>query len=222
MISEGVNLLKYAIIGGEIISNEVNGLLKNISERHVMLLKPLFNANDEVFKKSGKLLNPDDFLRVCTLIFPDLDVKTFDLIIATIELDSFYKASCNLLTCISDLPNIPGSHALVMQILNNKLEITKVILQGLLISLSKLPIADLSFEKVFQELTRLIILLKGTDNFQLLSQLFRQLYTIDSGKFGLLLEDVEIKQREEIATIVELIIQEVRVQQFHLIRTLMI
>lgn len=202
LISEGVNLLKYAIIGGEIISNEVNGLLKNISERHVMLLKPLFNANDEVFKKSGKLLNPDDFLRVCTLIFPDLDVKTFDLIIVTIELDSFYKASCNLLTCISDLPNIPGSHALVMQILNNKLEITKVILQGLLISLSKLPIADLSFEKVFQELTRLIILLKGTDNFQLLSQLFRQLYTIDSGKFGLLLEDVEIKQREEIATIV--------------------
>lgn len=202
LIEEGINLLKFAIIGGEDIPNEVNGLLKNISEKHVMLMKPLFNANDEVFKKSGKLLNTDDFLRVCALIFPDLDDKTFDLIIATIELAPFYRSSCNLLTCISDLPNIPGTHALVMQILNTKLEITKVILQGLLISLSKLPITDVSFEKVFQELTRLIILLKGTDNFQLLSQLFRQLYTIDSNKFGLLLEDVEVKLREEISIIV--------------------
>ncbi|RCK56260.1 Protein STU1 [Candida viswanathii] len=202
LIAEGINLLKYAIISGEDIPDEVNGMLKKISERHVLLMKPLFNANDKVFKKAGKLLHADDFLRVCMLIFPGLDDNTFDLIIATIELDVFYRASCSLLTCISDLPNIPGSHALVMQILNHKLEITKVVLQGLLISLSKLPIADIQFENIFQELTRLIILLKGTDNFQLLSQLFRQLYTIDSNKFVLLLEDVEIKLREEIAIIV--------------------
>ena len=83
-----------------------------------------------------------------------------------------------------------------MQISNQKLTITKLILQALLIALSKHAVTDVQFGEIFQELVKLIIVLKATDYYSLLCQLFRQLYTIDSNKFSLLVEDVEGKQEE--------------------------
>ena len=52
LIKEGINLLKYAIIGKENLPSEINSLLKSISEKHVQFMKPLFTSNDYTFKNS--------------------------------------------------------------------------------------------------------------------------------------------------------------------------
>lgn len=202
LIKEGINLLKYAIIGKENLPSEINSLLKGISEKHVQIMKPLFTSNDYTFKKSALLLLPDDFLRVCALVFDEFDETVINLIIQCVDVLTFYESACNLLTLVADTPNIPGSHAFVMQISNQKLLITKLILQALLIALSKLAVTDVQFGEIFQELVKLIIVLKATDHYSLLCQLFRQLYTIDSSKFSLLVEDVEGKLKEEVEFIV--------------------
>lgn len=202
LIKEGINLLKYAIIGKENLPSEINSLLKSISEKHVQFMKPLFTSNDYTFKKAALLLLPDDFLRVCALVFDEFDEAVISLIIQCIDVLTFYESACNLLTLVADTPNIPGSHALVMQISNQKLTITKLILQALLIALSKHAVTDVQFGEIFQELVKLIIVLKATDYYSLLCQLFRQLYTIDSNKFSLLVEDVEGKLKEEVEFIV--------------------
>ncbi|KAL6453369.1 STU1 Protein STU1 [Candida maltosa Xu316] len=202
LLKEGIDLLKYAIIAKEPIPEEVKPSLKRISEKYVFCMKPLFTTNDHAFKTVASLLLPFDFLRICSVIFPEFDDKTFDLILDCIDVSTFYDCACRLLTCVIDSPNIPGSHAFVLQIVNHKMDITRSIMSGLLISLTKLPVTDVQFDHVFRELVNLIVQLKDSDNYLLLSQLFLQLYTINSSKFAMLLEDVEQKQKEEICTII--------------------
>ena len=122
--------------------------------------------------------------------FDEFDEAVISLIIQCIDVLTFYESALQPLT-LADTPNIPGVMPLVMQISNQKLTITKLILQALLIALSKHAVTDVQFGEIFQELVKLIIVLKATDYYSLLCQLFRQLYTIDGNKFSLLVEDVE-------------------------------
>ncbi|KAI3405856.2 STU1 [Candida oxycetoniae] len=203
-IMEGVNLLKYAIIGNEDFtsSHVVKSRLKYISEKDVSLLKPLLTFNDLVFKKSSKLFTTDDFVRICALVFKGSDERILDLITSCIEVPIFFQASLQLLASTVDSPEIVGSHNLKLQISAYQMEIAKSVLEFLSILLTKIVVTDVQFGDLLSELFRSVLVFKSTEVYDILKQLFCQLYTIDSSRFISLLEDTEIDLREEIELIV--------------------
>ncbi|CAI5756715.1 unnamed protein product [Candida verbasci] len=202
IISEGVGLLKYSIIGKVTLPEETKEVLQKLSNLHPQLLKPIFASGDSVFKKSSALFDPNDFIRICSFIFPNPDEKTLELITSCIEIPQFYQSSIYLLTCIIDAPRILGSQEFMTQMTNHKFEMTSFILTALSISLNKLSIEVVQFAALLNELIRSIKILKASSCYGLLSQLFCQLYSIDSENFMDISQATEETLKEEIESIV--------------------
>ncbi|RLV92654.1 Protein STU1 [Spathaspora sp. JA1] len=205
VIIEGINLLKFAVTQ-EQLPKQVRDSLKQISIQQPMLLKPLFMANDKTFKASATLFSINDFIRLCCLIFPEVDSKTVDLILACVsDIDSYYDTCINLLTNVANTTTtIYETQDLIMQLIKYKQEIAKSIMQIISISLGKVPIADVYFSKLLAGLFDLIILFKMTDNYQLCCQLIKQLYSINNIAFLGAMEQIDDNTREEIEIIVGL------------------
>lgn len=201
---EGVNLLKYAIISKEDVSNAhaLKSRLRYISEKDPMALKQLFSSNDYVFKTAAKLFSLDDFVRVCSIIFTEIDQRVYELMTSNVGFDKFYNAEVQLLSTVIDSPNIPGSSAFKFLVSTYQFKIAKLIFQTFLIALTKTTFTDVQFGELFQELVRLIVVLKGLEAYFDLKQLFCQLYAIDSNRFTQLLDEVEFAMKDEVELIV--------------------
>ncbi|EGW35203.1 uncharacterized protein SPAPADRAFT_132669 [Spathaspora passalidarum NRRL Y-27907] len=201
VVVEGISLLKFAVTQEE-LPKQVRDSLKRISIKQPFLLKPLFMANDKTFKASAKLFSPSDFLRLCSLLFPEVDAKTVDLIISCTDVDTFYDSAISLLLNVADTSHFYESQDLIMQLVKHKTEIARSIMQILSISLGRAPIADVYFSKFLAALFDLVISFKMTDNYQLCCQLVRQLYATNNMKFLTAVEQVDQSTREEIEYIV--------------------
>lgn len=203
-LTEGVKLLKYAIISKEDVSNAhaLKSRLRYISEKNPMVLKQLFTSNDYVFKTAAKLLSLDDFVRVYSIVFPEIDQRIYELAAFDVAFDDFYNAELQLLGTVIDSPNIPGSTCFKFLISTYQFKIAKLVLQTFLIALTKTVFTDVQFGELFQELVRLIVVLKGLEAYADLKQLFCQLYAIDSNRFTQLLDEAEFSVKDEVELIV--------------------
>ncbi|KAI5958077.1 STU1 [Candida theae] len=203
-LMEGVSLLKYAIISKEDVSNAhaLKSRLRYISEKDPMVLKQLFSSNDYVFKTAAKLFTLDDFVRVCSIIFVEVDQRVYELMTGDIAFNDFFNEQISLLGTVIDSPAIAGSTNFKFLISSYQFKIAKSIFQTFSIALTKVKLTDVQFGELFQEMVRSISVLKGSEAHTNLKQLFCQLYAIDSYKFTQLLDEAEFAMKDEVESIV--------------------
>ncbi|ODV77511.1 uncharacterized protein CANTADRAFT_55826 [Suhomyces tanzawaensis NRRL Y-17324] len=202
LIEEGVNLLKYAILGNEDLSTEINGLLRKISIRDPYLLGPLFLSGDNLFRRSYQFFSPEDFLRICCiLIEPSTDQK-IESIISLISADQIYDSVTRLLSYTISTSNILDDDELTIQIIRFKSSIIKMAVSFLLVSLDRIPISDSNFLKLCTNLLELVSLLKSTEVYPVFSSLMVKLHTINPILYTSELELVDESTKEEVELLV--------------------
>ncbi|CUM63996.1 uncharacterized protein PRCAT00001584001 [Priceomyces carsonii] len=185
LVIEGVNLLKYAVMGDEDLSSDINEMLRKISIRQPHLLEPLFLTTDNLFKRTSQFLKPDDYIRTCCILKSPIENKTVDLLISAVNVDDLYESMNRLLSYAVSVSNILDDDGeLTMLIIKYKSIIILLIIQLLLKGLDKIPITDRHFLKLTSNLLDLIGLLRYTDIFPMFSSLLGKLYSINPTLFG--------------------------------------
>ncbi|KAK6456751.1 putative mitotic spindle protein [Scheffersomyces xylosifermentans] len=202
LITEGINLLKYAIMGEEDLSVDINGLLRKISLRQPNLLSPIIVSNDHLFKRSIQFFSTEDFLRVCSILLNPIERRNIELIISLLEVDDLYEAVVQLLSYTISTSNILGDDELTMQIIRYKSTILQSVVDILRLSLEKIPIRDSYFSKLTSNLLELVSILKSTEIYPSFSKLLTSLYSINATLFFSELEIVDKSTREEVEFIV--------------------
>ncbi|SGZ48825.1 CIC11C00000001197 [Sungouiella intermedia] len=154
-IREGVNLLRYALIGDEDISKEIKQTLRKVSISNTEMLRPLFEEGESLFKKACRLFQIDDFFRIIAILLP-VSTKNLDLILSLFEVEQIYDSINTLLSYVADLDNIVDEKLLVMQIIKYKSKILDMLVQFLNKVILKMPISDLKFAKLTANLVELV------------------------------------------------------------------
>lgn len=201
-ITEGINLLKYAIMGEEDLSSEVNGLLKKISVRNQDLLKPLFLSTDNLFKKTYQFFLFEDFFRVCCILIHTIDTRLVDLIVSIAGVDDIYESAIKLISYTTNLGNIIDDSDLTMQIIRFKSIIVRLIIEFLNQGLDKIPISDSYFLKLVTNLFELVSLVKSTGLYKSFCELLIKLYSINPTLFTSELQMIATSTREEVEYVV--------------------
>lgn len=201
LISEGISLLKYAIMGEEDLSSEVNGLLKNISIRNPDMLKPLFLSTDNLFKKTYQFFEMDDFFRVCSILIEPITEKTVDMIISIAQSGDIYESSIKLISYSTSLGSIDDSD-LTMQVIRYKSIIVRLIINFLKIGLDKIPISDSCFLKLVTHIFELVNLLKSTGLYKSFSELLVKLHSMNPTLFISELGMATTSTKEEVEFVV--------------------
>lgn len=202
LILDGVNLLKYAIMGEEDLSSEINALLKKISVRQPKLLQPLFLTTDNLFKKSYQFFLPEDFFRICSILLNPINEKYVDLIISVVPIDDIYNSVIKLLSFTVNVSNIIDDDELTMQIIMYKSTIIQMIISFLEIALNKVPISDSYFMKLSSNIFELQDILKSTDIYEAYSTILSKLYSINASLFISELELTDSLTKEEVESLV--------------------
>ncbi|KAG2732554.1 hypothetical protein G9P44_004971 [Scheffersomyces stipitis] len=202
LIKEGINLLKYAIMGEEELSPEITSLLKSISLRQPKLLEPLLLSNDNLFKRSFQFFSAEDFLRICSIVINPIEGRTIELLISMMTVDELYESIIKLLSYSINTANILGDDELTMQVIKYKSSIIQLIVVFLQSSLEKIPIRDSYFSKVTSNFLELVSILKSTDIYPEFSKLLAKLYSINIALFVSELDLVDINTKEEVEYIV--------------------
>lgn len=197
---EGVNMLKYAIMCNEELSDETSTLLRKVSIEHPETLKDLL-LGESLFKKSCKYFEPEDLIRLCSLLL-DASDDTVQLLISVLEVDDIYKSSATILSYIANISNIIDDGQLTMQIIKHKAAMTNMLLELLHKCLDRIPINDGQFIKLVTVLFELINLLQLDDSFTSLSVLFKQLFSINSTLFSTELQMVNDITKDEVERII--------------------
>lgn len=195
---EGINLLKYAILGDEDLSHDVNGLLEKISFSDVEILRPLFLTSDELFKKSHKFFKAEDFLRVAFLLIEPMESKHIDTLINIFEVSELYDCVIKLISYTTSLSNLIDNSDLTMQIIRFKSVLIRLIILFLEKALDKAPINDSLFLMLVANLFELVSLLKATALYDVFCELLAKLYSINPTLFTSELQGVSSFLREEI------------------------
>lgn len=201
-IAEGINLLKYAIMGEEDLSSEVNGLLKKISVRNQDLLKPLFLGTDNLFKKTYQFFQYEDFFRVCCILIHPMDKRLVDMIVSIAAVDDIYESAIKLISYTTNLGNIIDDSDLTMQIIRYKSIIVRLIIEFLNQGLDKIPISDSHFLKLVTNLFELVSLVKSTGLYKSFCELLAKLYSINPTLFTSELQMIASSTREEVEYVV--------------------
>lgn len=181
-IREGVNLLRFAVIGGEGISSEIKLAIRKVSITSPDLLRPLFEENDNLFRKASPLFHVDDMFRVCAVILPAND-KTVSNLLALYDIENVYESSITLLSYVADLDNIVDERSLVMQIIKFKSRILDFVVQSLTIVTSKMPISESKFAQLIANLFDLVPIVHSTLGYQNFQVLLQNLYAINKVAF---------------------------------------
>ncbi|KAK6462352.1 protein STU1 [Scheffersomyces coipomensis] len=202
LISEGINLLKYAIMGEEDLSNEVSHLLQKISLRQPKLLEPLILSNDDLFKKTFQFFNCDDFIRICGILINPMDERIINLILSIIDIDPIFESIIKLLSYTINTSNILGDDELMMQIIQCKHTLTHSLLGFLFTGLDKIPISDSYYSKLTSTLLELLVILKSTDSYPLFSELLSKVHSINPVLFNSELDLIDVDIKEEVEYIV--------------------
>lgn len=195
---EGINLLKYAILGDEDLSGDVNGLLEKISFSDVEILKPLLVTSDELFKKSYKFFKAEDFLRVAFLLIESIENKFVDTMINLFEVSELYDCVIKLISYTTSLSNLIDNSELTMQVIRFKSVLIRLIILFLEKALDKAPINDSLFLLLVANLFELVSLLKATALYNVFCELLAKLYSINPTLFTSELQGVSSFLREEI------------------------
>lgn len=182
-IREGVNLLRYAIIGDEDLPSEVSVLLRKVSIAHPEYLKPLFEEGENLLRKTKHLFAPEDFVRVCSILLPATE-RNVDVIISLLNVDEVYHSVVLLLSYVADLENIVDERYLVMQVIKYKGKILDMLVNFLIQSTSKIPISDVNFAKLTTNLFELISIVHPMETYDAYQQLLKTLYAINSVLFS--------------------------------------
>lgn len=203
LVKEGINLLKYAIMGEEELSKEVNELLKAVSIRNPTLLKPLLSS-ELLLKKSFQFFSSEDFFRICSILLDPVSEKDIDLIIAIVDVNQIYNSITKLLSYTISTSNIlEGDDNLTIQIIRYKSNIIKMIVDFLQQSLDKIPISDKYFLQIISNLFELFSLVKSTEVYESFTILMKKFYSINSSLFLTELGQQDENIKEEIEDVVE-------------------
>lgn len=181
-IREGVNLLRFAVIGGEGISPEIELAIRKVSITFPDLLGPLFEENDNLFRKASALFHIDDMFRVCAVILPAND-RTVSNLLALYDIENVYESSITLLSYVADLDNIVDERSLVMQIIKFKSRILNFVVQSLTLVTSKMPISESKFAQLIANLFDLVPIVHSTQGYQDFQVLLQNLYAINKVAF---------------------------------------
>lgn len=200
-IVEGINLLKYAIMGEEDLSSEVNGLLRKISVRNQDLLKPLFLGTDNLLKKTFQFFQYEDFFRVCCILIHPIDKRLVDIVVTIAAVDDIYESAVKLISYTTNLGNIIDSD-LTMQIIRFKSIIVRLIIEFLNQGLDRIPISDSHFLKLVTNLFELVSLVKSTGLYKSFCELLTKLYSINPTLFISELQMITSSTREEVEYVV--------------------
>lgn len=201
-IAEGINLLKYAIMGEEDLSFEVNGLLRKISVRNQDLLKPLFLGTDNLLKKTFQFFQYEDFFRVCCILIHPIDKRLVDMVVTIAAVDDIYESAVKLISYTTNLGNIIDDSDLTMQIIRFKSIIVRLIIEFLNQGLDRIPISDSHFLKLVTNLFELVSLVKSTGLYKSFCELLTKLYSINPTLFISELQMIASSTREEVEYVV--------------------
>lgn len=200
-IREGINLLRYALIGDEDISKEIKQSVRKVSISNVELLRPLFEEGENLFKKACQVFQIDDFFRIISILLPDFN-KNLELILSLFEVEEIYDSVNTLLSYVADLDNVVDEKLLVMQIIKYKSKILEALVHFLNKLILKMPISDVKFAKLSTNLIDLVPIVSSISiyaNYQLLLQ---NLHSINKSLFVDQLSLASISSKIEIEQVV--------------------
>lgn len=196
-VREGINLLRYAIIGGEDLSKEVFSSVRRISLANPLLLRLLFEEGENLLAKTRNIFSLEDYLRLCSIILP-LTEKHINTIITVFDVDELYATVTILLSYIADLDNIVDDKLLVMQIIKFKTKILETLLKFLVHASSLIPLSDVNFTKLAANLFDLVPIVHLTPSYEIYKDLLKNLYEINSVLFTSQLSVASKVSRSEI------------------------
>lgn len=182
-VREGINLLRYAIIGDEEISREIIQMVRKVSISHAELLRPLFEEGENIFKKTKRVFQIDDFFRICAIILPASD-KNVEVILSIFEVEDIYDTINTLLSYVADLDNIVDERLLVMQIIKFKSKILDMLVHLLNKVILKMPISDVKFAKLTTNLFDLVPIVHSTSTYPEYQLLLQNLHSINKVLFA--------------------------------------
>lgn len=200
LIEEGINLLRYAIIGNEDLSTEINQLLTSISIENPKLLEPLFLQGDNLFRKSALFFKADDLLRICSIIVP-MNEKIVSIITSSYSAEEVFDSTIKIISSINNLNNIIDGR-LMMQVIKFKNIMVSSIIDFLLLCTDKIPMTDSQFLELTSVFFDLVDLLRSTRAISSFTNLLQKLYAINSGLFTSELRMLNNGTREDIETII--------------------
>lgn len=181
-VREGVNLLRYAIIGDEDLSKEVLTSVRRISLSNPHLLRLLFEEGENLLSKTRQAFAAEDYIRLCAIILP-LTERHINTIISVFDVDELYSTVTILLSYIADLDNIVDDKLLVMQIIKFKTRILDMLVKFLIHVSSLLPLSDVNFTKLTANLFDLVPIVHSMPSYKNYKDLLRKLYGINSVLF---------------------------------------
>lgn len=196
-ILEGVNLLRYAIIGDEDLTEDVLNAIRRISITNPQLLRPLFSEGDNLLNKTKSIFSSEDFMRLCAILL-SLTERVVNTIISVMDVDVLYATVSTLVSYITDLDNIVDDKLLVMQVIKFKNKILDMLLNFLLQASAKIPISDVNFAKLTANLFDLVPIVHSTSSYDVYKALLKRLYSINSVLFTTQLSTASKVSKSEI------------------------
>lgn len=196
-VREGVSLLRYAVIGDEEISTEIILATRKVSISHPEHLKPLFEENDGLLKKSSRLFQIEDFIRVCAILLPATE-KNVDVILSLYDIEKVYDSIITLLSYVADLDNIVDERMLVMQIIKFKSKIINTLVSILINVTSKMPIGDVKFAQLTANLFDLVPIVHSSSGYSDFQLLLQNLHSINKVLFAAQLSLVVSSTKSEV------------------------
>lgn len=181
-VREGVNLLRYALIGDEEISKEIKQTVRKVSIANPGFLKPLFEESENLFKKASRLFQIDDFFRIVSISISDSN-KNLELILSLFEVEEIYDSVNTLLSYVADLDNIEDEKLLVMQIIKYKSKILETLVHFLNKVILTMPISDVKFAKLTTNLIDLVPIVRSSSIFPDYQLLLQNLHSINKSLF---------------------------------------
>ncbi|ODQ77962.1 hypothetical protein BABINDRAFT_163013 [Babjeviella inositovora NRRL Y-12698] len=201
--AEGVNLLKYAVMGDEVLSAKVNQLLMEISLLDPFLLQPLFGLRD-LLPRVFPFFTIDNFMRVLALNYtPEMvNVQFIATLAQLMSIDDFYLSIYNLMSYTIDIKAISNKR-ITMQVIKYKLKFVRFYLFVLTQSMAQLPLNDEFYLSIVEVLFRSLSLLKSlSDLYEPYTHLLRLCFSMNPQLFQMKLLQMVQYIREEIHAMV--------------------
>lgn len=202
MVLEGVSLLKFAIMGEEDLSGQVNLLLRNISIKHPEFLRPLIFGNEKLVEKLKQFFLTIDFLRVYFILSSQMEKENVNLIIALFDVDDIYTSVTKLASFVANINNVTDGNDLTMQIIRFKSVLIRLIIEFLLLALDRIPISDNNFLKLIAHLFELVGIVKSTSIYDSFCKLLIKLHSINHTLFNSELQMSNSSTKEEVEYVV--------------------
>ncbi|PSK78860.1 hypothetical protein CJJ07_001301 [Candidozyma auris] len=198
-ISEGVNLLRYAILVEERFPDDIKFYLRKVSFTHPECLRPLLDQPD-VLAKARFIMAPEDILRVCFIIFPDSEEAYRN--ISSSGPSDLYQSVGTILSYIANFDSIVGEKLLAMQTIKFKNRILESAVQFLLHCMSIVQVDESSFPLLVKPLFDLVAIFHSLPTYNAFKTLILRLFETNKSAFQENLPNLSESSRRELESIV--------------------